>query len=88
MRTIPLAVLLSLSLASCSSSANPFTGPDIEPGRLQEPPDRPSPIVPPPVEGSTAPCELPEARPWSGTWDSLRMMSITTAGCPPVGPSA
>ena len=82
MRTIPLAALLSLSLASCSSSANPFTGPDMEPGRPQELPDRPWPIVPPVVE-PTAPCELPEARPWSGTWDSLRM-SATTAGCPPV----
>ncbi len=74
MRTIlPLGALLALSLASCSSSANSLTGPDVEPGRVQEP---------------AAPCELPKFRPSSGTWDSLRMISTATAGCPPVSPSA
>jgi hypothetical protein len=68
---LPLGAVLALTLASCSNSANPFTGPDIEPGRMQEP---------------TSPCELPRDPSGSGTWFNSRVMSSTT-GCPPVSPS-
>jgi hypothetical protein len=69
MRTIlPGGAILALTLASCSNSANPLTGPDTEPGRVQEP---------------TGPCELPQYRRFGGTRFNSRLMSSTT-GCPPV----
>ena len=71
MRTIHfLGALLAVSLASCSTSTNSLSEPDIETDRVQEP---------------TGPCELPKYRPWSGTWLNSRVTSSTT-GCPPVSP--
>jgi hypothetical protein len=48
---LPAGAILALILAGCSSSANPFTGPDVEPGRGQKP---------------TGPCDLPKDPPGSG----------------------
>jgi hypothetical protein len=69
--TLPVGALLALSLASCSNSANPLTGPNMEPGRGQEP---------------TAVCQQPKARPSSEAAHNSRTTSTITASCASVQP--
>jgi hypothetical protein len=56
---LPLGALLALSLASCSSSANSFTGPD----DVQPAIDPAGPGVKPDPEQPSTPCEAPGGRP-------------------------